>query len=945
MDIKEMESNVQAFWTENNIYSKVKANGKGKKKFYFCDGPPYATGQIHPGTAWNKTMKDAYIRFYRMKGFDVRDQAGFDTHGLPIEVKVEKELDLKNKSEIETKIGVKRFVTECKAFATKYIGVMSNQFKSVGVWQDFDNPYLTFKNSFVEKSWSTIKKAHEKGLLKEELYVVPFCPRCETTSANYELEYYDKTDPSIMVKFKVANEENKFLLIWTTTPWTLPGNVAVMAHPKEDYVEVQVGNEVWIFAKARMEYVQSKVDHDMIILTYYQGHQLKGLEYLHPMENIIEMQRVVKNIVVLSDRYVTMEDGTGLVHCAPGHGPEDFMVGRENKLDLLCPVNEKGRFTEQAGKYKGLYVFDANKTIIRDLENQNLIVNETPLKHRYAHCWRCKTPLIHLATKQWFIKVSELKEKMNEEIEKTYWRPKFAKEQFKSFVEGAPDWCISRQRYWGIPLPVWKCSCGEIKVIGSEKELGVKLDDLHKPEIDEVTFKCPECSSEMRRVKDVVDVWFDSGNVIWASLENEEYMPADLILEGKDQIRGWFYSLLGSGVVNKDASPYRSVMMHGYFTDEKGEKMSKSVGNFVPLEEIIDKTSVDAFRFWSMQNVPWEDLRFNWNELNDVKRFLIVVQNMMTYMQRFYVPHTEVKDLNPEDEWLLLRLNDTVNECNDAFNTLEMYRGVRAIKKFMIEDFSRFYMKLAKKRINNDENIDAVHYVLYKCLLTTIKLMAPVAPHVSEYVYQQFFKQYEKTDSIHMMEYPLGEKLDYNLELIPQFEYVDKIVSAIGLARNDAKIKARWPIASVTVLTQDPVIEKGVMKLSGSIESLCNYKETKIISEEKDLEYGKFSKAVVDEKVTVFINSELDEKLYLEGLKNEIVRRIQSMRKTEGLVESDSIEVQYKIEKDLSKALDMFLLDIKKTVRAVEFITVEKTEGLTEWDIEGDKLYVKIKKI
>ena len=351
-------------------------------------------------------------------------------------------------------------------------------------------------------------------------------------------------------------------------------------------------------------------------------------------------------------------------------------------------------------------------------------------------------------------------------------------------------------------------------------------------------------------------------------------MPSDLILEGKDQIRGWFYSLLGSGAVNKEASPYKSVMMHGYFTDEKGEKMSKSVGNFVPLEEIIDKTSVDAFRFWSMQNIPWEDLKFNWNELNDVKRFLIIVQNMMTYMQRFYVPYGEVKDLNPEDEWLLLRLNETVNECNDGFNTLEMYRGVRAIKKFMIEDFSRFYMKLAKKRITNEENVDAVYYVLYKCFYTTIKLMAPISPHMSEFVYQQFFKQHEKIESIHMIEYPQGEKLDYNMEIVPQMEYVDKITSAIGLARNEAKIKARWPMGSVTILTTDPVAEKGVMKLSGIISSLCNVKETKIISEEKDLEYGKFIKTPVDDKVTIFINSELDENLYLEGLKNEIVRRI-----------------------------------------------------------------------
>ncbi len=943
-----MELKMQEFWKNNGIYKKVKEHAAGRKRFYFCDGPPYATGEIHPGTAWNKTMKDAYIRFYRMLGYDVRDQAGFDTHGLPIEVKVEKKLGIKNKSEIEEKIGVKNFIKECKSFATKYIGVMSEQFRSVGVWMDFEDPYLTYKNEFIEKSWSTIKKAHDKGLLKEELYVVPYCPRCETTSANYELEYHDKTDPSIFVKFKVKGEDNKYLLIWTTTPWTLPANVAVMVHPNETYVEVEAGMERWILAKERVEYVQSKIDHDLIILSEFSGKALEGLEYEHPLKEEIPLQSNIKHRVVLSDRFVTMEDGTGLVHTAPGHGPEDYLVGKENGLDILCPVDGRGRFTEEAGKYQGYYVFDANERVIKDLENKNLLVHKEDLNHRYAHCWRCKTPLIYLATKQWFIKIDQVKDQMVNEIEKTYWRPKYAKEQFKSFVGDAPDWCISRQRYWGIPLPIWRCShCGNVKVIGSREELGVQLEDLHRPEIDEVKLKCEQCGSEMERVKDVLDVWFDSGNAIWSSLrEGEEFQPADLIMEGKDQIRGWFYSLLGSGVVRDGRSPYKSVMMHGYFTDEKGEKMSKSVGNFVPLAEILEKTSVDSFRFWSMQNVPWDDLKFNWDELNDTKRFINIVMNLTNYMNRFYEApaNPESVQLNHEDQWLLLRLNETVKEATEGMKALEIYRAPRAIKKFLLEDLSRFYMKIAKKRVNEGDNPEAVHYVLYKALFDSAKLLAPFAPHLAEYIYQEFYRKYEDLESIHMADWPKVEEYEFDPNLVKEFEYLDKLISAVGTARNEAKIKTRWPVGSITVVTKDPAVEKSVMKLAKILESLTNVKATKVVDSEDKVDYGKFVKVEPFENAVLYLDANITSELYAEGITNEVVRRIQAMRKELGLVEKDQIEVEFSANPEIAGIIQNNISEISKRTRSLSIKEVKDLEG-KEWKIDGNRVVLNIKKL
>lgn len=949
LDIKEVEKSIGKFWNENDIYAKVKEYRRNGKSFYFCDGPPYATGEIHPGTAWNKAMKDAYCRYYRMKGYNVRDQAGFDTHGLPIEVKVEKKLGIKNKAEIESKIGVKNFINECKLFATKYIGVMSEQFRSVGVWLDFDDPYLTYKNSFIEKSWSTVKRSYEKGLLEEQLYVVPFCPRCETTSANYELEYKDKTDPSIFVKFKVKGADNKYLLIWTTTPWTLPANVAVMASPDETYVEAEVGTEVWILAKERLERVQQLTEHDMVILSEFSGRKLDGLEYEHPLVNEVSMQKNVKHRVVLSDKYVTMEEGTGLVHTAPGHGPEDFAVGKQYDLDILCPVDERGRFTEDAGKYKGYYVFDANKAIIKDLDDKNLIVYKSDIKHRYAHCWRCKTPLIYLATKQWFIEVSKLKEAMVSEINNTHWRPEYAKDQFRTFVSEAPDWCISRQRYWGIPLPIWRCKCGNIKVIGSKHELGVELDDLHRPEIDKVVLKCDKCGLDMHRVEDVLDVWFDSGNVVWASLKDgENYDQADLILEGKDQIRGWFYSLLGSGVVNIDKSPYKSVLMHGYFTDEKGEKMSKSVGNFVPLADILDRASVDAFRFWSMHNVPWDDLKFNWDELNDTKRFLMITLNLINYMQRFYEKPSVEYDLSKlehEDKWILLKLSRLIDECTKAMDSLEMYKAPRAIKAFIVHDFSRFYMKIAKKRINEGINSESVHHVLYDVLFTLSKLIAPFAPYTAEYMYQKFFRKYGELESVHMLDWPAKREYEFDPVLVDEFDYADKIISAIGTARNNAKVKMRWPLNSVAVVSKNAVVENTVLKLSRIIEGLTNVKKVEFAASEQDVDYGEFAKVNADENLTIILDTHINQELYGEGIRNEFIRRIQAMRKEAGLVESDRIDVQFSANDEIASIIEKHLPYISNQVRAMTIKREREIDGGKEWRIDKNNIVIKILKL
>ncbi|MEM7819960.1 MAG: isoleucine--tRNA ligase, partial [Candidatus Aenigmatarchaeota archaeon] len=634
------EEMIRNFWAENNIYNKVKQL-KRKKKFYFLDGPPYATGSIHIGTAWNKILKDLYIRFFRMFGYDVWDQPGYDTHGLPIENKIEKKLEIKSKNDIE-RLGIEKFILECKDFATKFIDVMNKQFENLGVWMDWNNPYLTLTNDYIEGAWHTFKIAYENGLLYRGLYPVHVCPRCETAVAYNEIEYTKLTDPSIYVKFPVENKENEFLVIWTTTPWTLPGNTGIMAKPDAEYVRVKVDNQILIIAKDLLEEVMKKIDCvDYKIIEIIKGKDMEGLKYRYPLDDIFQFQKNLENAhrVVLSDQFVTLDTGTGLVHTAPGHGQEDYKVGLENKLPVISPVNLNGTFNKECGEYAGIFVKSADKKIINELKNRGLLLHEETITHDYPQCWRCNTPLLQISVPQWFFKITKIRNKLIKENKKVNWYPEWAKQRFENWLENLGDWPISRQRYWGIPLPIWVCECGKIKIIGSADELGKKIKDLHRPYIDEIEFKC-ECGKNMKRIPDVLDVWFDSGLASWASLGYpktkdlfNKLWPADLNIEGSDQIRGWWNSQLITSVITFDKSPFKNIVFHGLILDAHGSKMSKSLGNIVTPEEVIKKYSRDVLRFYLISYPPWNDFYFNWTEAEEVYKFFIIMENAFNFVK------------------------------------------------------------------------------------------------------------------------------------------------------------------------------------------------------------------------------------------------------------------------------------------------------------------------
>ena len=838
IDLRKLEEKVQKFWKEHGVYEKSKEALKDKPAYYFLDGPPYASGAIHLGTAWNKIMKDAILRYLAMRGYNVRRQPGWDCHGLPIEVKVEKEMGIKNKREIEE--NVEAFIEACRNWALRHVEIMTSQFKRLGVWMDWDEPYMTLKDEYIEAAWWTIKRAHEKGLLTRDLRVVTWCPRCETALADAEIEYAERTDPSIYVKFPLVGAENEYLLIWTTTPWTLVGNLAVAVHPDFDYVKVETKQGKLIIAKELVHLLEDKFGLEYRILEEFKGSELEGLRYENPLKDYIKVEAPENAYRVILADFVTLGEGTGLVHCAPGHGPEDFEAAKRYGIPAICPVDEEGRFTEIAGKYAGYKTKKDDKVIIQDLSKKGALLKAEHITHRYGHCWRCKSPIIYRATEQWFIAITKLKEKMLSEIERVEWIPEWAgSARFRDWISNAKDWTISRQRYWGIPLPIWLCEkCGGMEVIASKAELEEKagrVKELHRPYVD-VSFPC-SCGGEKRRVSDVLDVWFDSGVAAWASLgypaKEEPFRslyPVDFITEGHDQTRGWFYSQLGCGLLAFDEVPYRRVLMHGFTLDEKGEKMSKSLGNVVTPEEVIERFSADVLRFYVLwANKPWEDLRFNWEEVKVVAKMFNILWNVYVFATTYMsldgftpekVPPNLRKHCRSEDKWILSRLNSVIREVNEAFETLHLYRATRALNEFIVEDLSRWYITLVRPRTwEEKESIDkiAAYSVLYRVLCNLAKLLAPIAPHVSEEIYQNLVVGLGiGEDSVHLERFPSPQEEYIDRELEEDMLVARGIVEATASAREKLGVKRRWPVLR---LIFSPGDEKAA-KAAGNLEEL-----------------------------------------------------------------------------------------------------------------------------
>lgn len=864
-DAQAIEGRVQEFWRAADTYAQVKDLRRSGKQFFFVDGPPYTTGHIHLGTAWNKIIKDAILRRHRMCGKNVIERAGYDMHGLPIEVQVEHQLGFTSKKDIEA-YGIDRFIERCREFALTNMAVMSDQFRALGIWLDFDNPYQTVKKEYIEAAWWTLAQAEKNGMLERGHRVVNWCPRCETAIADSEVEYDDATDPSIYVKFPVKGADDEYLVIWTTTPWTLPANVAVAVHPGIVYALVAVRKEgveekLWI-AEALVEEVLRKGRYQHYdVLKTVTGADLAGMEYESPLATSVPAQTEIAHRVVLAD-YVALEN-TGLVHTAPGHGWDDYLTGIKYDLPVLCPVDGTGRFTKRAGVFDGLYVKDpATNQQVMDALGAHLL-HRGKITHRYGHCWRCKTPIIFRATEQWFIKASEMRDKLLDEVGKVTWYPDWAgSARFYDWVKEARDWCISRQRYWGIPIPVWQCdTCDARRVIATVAELeeasGQAVADPHRPYVDAVTIPCT-CGGTMHRVSDIFDVWFDSAVASWATLGYpgekeafEKYWPADFITEGQDQTRGWFYSQLGASTVAFGRAPYKSVLMHGFALDAEGRKMSKSLGNVVAPEEVIKTFGVDVLRLYVLSaNAPWDDLKFNWEGVKTVNRALNILWNVYRFplpymvLDNFAPAQTagghwdetavlRMLDLMPdEDRWILSRVNSLVAGVEADFAGLNLHRVTRSLITFVLEDLSRWYLQIVRPRMWLEEDAPEKRYAyetVYYVLRRLVCLLAPFTPHLTEEIYGNLRCEGDPA-SVHMLDWPAADSALIDVPLETAMGVAQAFDDAVATARQDGKRKLRWPVGEVVVVTDAPAVRDAVARLSGLCASRANAKVVTVVT-------------------------------------------------------------------------------------------------------------------
>ncbi|MBP2143147.1 isoleucyl-tRNA synthetase [Methanococcus voltae] len=987
LDFVEMDKSVKEFWEKNNIYKKVKAlNATAHNPdYYFVDGPPYCSGAIHLGTAWNKTIKDTVLRFKRMEGFNVSDMAGWDMHGLPIEVKVENEFKLSSKKDIETKIGTQVFIDKCKEFALMHKANMEKQFKNLGVWLDWENAYMPIKKEYMEMGWWTLKKAHEKDLLEKDLRVGYWCPRCETSLAEHEVrgEYKDVVDPSAYVKFQLQEAENEYIVIWTTTPWTLPSNLLVAVGNDFDYAKVEVvrtenetaetSKQIWIVAEALVESVMKKAistaEYQGKTLEYnvvetFKGSELVGKKYVHPFMEENERQKEFAELenahMIVEGDHVTTEGGTGLVHTAPGFGEDDFAVGTKYGLPAYAPLDDNGKYTESI--WKGLFIKDMDDKIVDLLSEKDLLVNYGKSKHSYPHCWRCKTPLLFRSTEQWFLSISKIKDSIIEHGKTVGWTPNWVETRYVNGVTFVGDWNISRQRYWGIPLPIWVCEeCGKYEVIGSIAELEeksiepVKLDDIHKPSVDPVKIKC-SCGGVMSRVPDVLDVWYDSGLAPYASIGSKELKKADFITEGHDQVTKWFYSQHALSELVFGDIPYKKCLMHGFTLDEKGEKMSKSLGNIVSPDDVIAKYGADILRFYLLSaNKAWEDLRFAYSELEEVRSMLNTLWNSYSFSVNYmtlddFVPNMDyLENCRVEDRWILSKVNSLVKTSMEALEQPFLHTYTWAIRDFVLNDLSRWYIKLIRDRTWQEKDSKdklAVYQTLYYVLLKLVTVMAPVVPHISEKIYQNLkFEELGMPESISMLTIEYDESM-INEELENDISLVREIVDGLLRGRDKIKYTLRYPIYKITLPEEiknsvekyDYIIrEQGNVKeiefkeFEGNIIVKPNFKElgkvfrsdvpkvVKFINsidgkELKDAlkngsymgefeikpEYVEFRVEIPENIIGIefskgnfYIHNEIKPELIKEGLAREVIRRIQSMRKDLDLEVNEKISVLY----------------------------------------------------
>ncbi|MFA5070750.1 MAG: isoleucine--tRNA ligase [Candidatus Pacearchaeota archaeon] len=920
-NFKELEEEVLKFWEKNKIFEKLVKKNKGGKRFSFIDGPITANNQMGIHHAWGRTYKDVFQRWKAMQGFEQRFQNGFDCQGLWVEREEEKDLGLKNKADIE-KFGILNFVNSCRKRVEKFSKIQAEQSIRLGYWMDWDNSYYTMTDNNNLHNWFLIKTYFDKKWLYRGKDAVPWCWRCGTASSKHDIVtegYKEVTHSALFMKFPIKGKKNEYFLIFTTTPWTVPADVAIAANKDIVYVKVeQEGEKYWIAEKRLLE-----LKGDYKIVEKKRGRELEGIEYEMPYKNFDEQKNSPHKVVLWE--LASEEEGTGFVHIAPGCGTEDYELGKELHLPSISPLDEAGIYSKNFGEFSGKKYSEVNKEVLVDLETRDFVYKIVPYKHRYPHCWRCGEELVFRLVSEWYVKCDEIREKLIEENRKVRWYPEYGKVRQEEWFKNMGDWLISRERYWGLPLPIWECKCGEIFVAGNLKELRERaidkkkvdnLKEIHRPWIDEIKIKCSKCGKEVERIKDVGDAWLDAGIVPFSTLNylnDREYwkkwFPADLISESMPgQSRGWFNALMWASVAITGKAPYKSLFGYETLKDEKGNEMHKSKGNAIWFDDAVEKIGADPMRFLYCLQDPSQELRFGYNVVKEPTNNLTIFYNL----SRLIEDSEKGSNLKAEDKWILSKFNGLIQEVTDEMENLHLYVAMRSLQNFWTNDFSRKYIQIVRDRIAEGDN--SAKFTIKEIYFTLLKLVAPMIPFLTEKVWQNFKeKGFVKEESVHLTSWPKADKKKVDKKLEEDFRFAFEIIEK-GLAQRDKiQIGLKWPLGKVIIFSKEKKLSK---ELEEIVKAQLNVKKLEFKSADKN-------------ELKVEFDTKITPELEAEGYAREISRAVQAYRKELGLKKENKIELFIVGDKELKKFLESnekFILDRtnSKIMKIYENVTTDE---------------------
>ncbi len=988
----EIEKQVREFWEKNGIRDKLEQLEESSKGVLgYVEGPPTLNGIPHIGHARGRIMKDLRYRWKTMQGYYMPFWAGWDCQGLPVELEVEKLLGVKNKRQLLEQVGQERFIEECKKVIMKYHREWVEADRGLGVFINQDKAYWTYRDEYIEREWRYLKHAWDQNLLEEGHYVVAYCPGCQTSLSNaevgYEGSYKEVEDPSLYFKFRISGTKDQFFLIWTTMPFTIATDTMLAVHPDAEYAKVKVDGEIWVMAQKRVEPVMQELEITKYeIVSTVSGKSLEGTRYDYPLKDLIpkltelEAKHPLVHGVIGED-FVDLDTATGVVHLSPGNGEDDFWAAQRRGVPIFAPFDDEAKFTEDAGIFNGVFARDADMLVVEELRNRNSFVQVKKVKHEYPTCWRSHHKLVWLARKEYFLRTDKINTNVLEAAEKIEYFFEEPKNRFVAFLKEGKPWCISRERIWGAPLPVWKCdNCGQKRVIGSKTDLLKsaleKVPDnfeLHKPWVDRLTLKCDKCKGVMHREDYVLDTWHNSGASPYARFsdnEFEKFVPTDFLTEGIDQTRGWANSLLLEHIIlnGRAEGPYRAFLFQGFTQDAKGRKMSKSLGNVVETNKLLEKNSADLCRFYMMRKcAPIDSMNFDMQELN---RRSYQVLSTLYHLNRFFLENAEFDNYKPDikqahlaeisgklqapDLWLLSKLQIAITDYTEKLGRCEFNVALAILEDFVIETLSRLYVPMIRKELWTDDPVTLqrrmdVYAVLHYALKTVTLLFNPVTPYLSEALFQRVYRKLDKAlpESINLSGWPETDSRLRNKVVESEFDTLFKCVSLIYAARQQVKLKRRWPLRTVIIVAQKGFTD-ALKKVEPLLLELGNVKTAEYYTKVPEYASGENWTNAAEGDLHVFVSGQRDDALLGEGIMRDLARRVQALRKEKGFMPSDTLEGVHiaELEEESVKLTQPYLGEMADLVRARKVHMHQKREELdAEWhetELEGRKVFISI---